>query len=113
MPWRRRPTPSRSPCGTPSRRPTPSAAVPAPRSKIAAKAIVADQWHQFSKKDALDKRTTIERLLMIEKAILEEHDGRIASEHILRNLVEKQNDDYINAVKKRPAWTTSTTSTER
>ena len=67
---------------------------------IAAKAIVADQWHVFSKKDALDKRTTIERLLMIEKAILEEHDGRIASEHILRNLVEKQNDDYINAVHK-------------
>ena len=54
----------------------------------------------FSKKDALDKRTTIERLLMIEKAILEEHDGRIASEHILRNLVEKQNDDYINAVER-------------
>ena len=57
-----------------------------------------DKWQAFSKQDAHDKRGTIERLLMMEKALIEEHEGRAHGETVLRQVLEKQNSDYVNAV---------------
>ncbi len=59
---------------------------------------VNDKWQAFSKQDAHDKRGTIERLLMMEKALIEEHEGRAHGETVLRQDLEKQNSDYVNAV---------------
>ena len=59
---------------------------------------VNDKWQAFSKQDAHDKRGTIERLLMMEKALIEEHEGRAHGETVLRQVLEKQNSDYVNAV---------------
>ena len=60
--------------------------------------VVNDKWQAFSKQDAHDKRGTIERLLMMEKALIEEHEGRAHGETVLRQVLEKQNSDYVNAV---------------
>lgn len=63
-----------------------------------ADSAVQDKWQVFSKQDAQEKRSTIERLLMMEKALIEEHEGRAHGETVLRQVLEKQNSDYVNAV---------------
>ena len=57
------------------------------------RSALEEQWKMILNKEALEKKTIIERMLVLEKALREEHESRAYSERMLRDYVEQKNDE--------------------
>ena len=57
------------------------------------RSALEEQWKLILNKEALEKKTIIERMLIMEKALREEHESRTYAERMLRDFVEQKNDE--------------------
>ncbi len=54
------------------------------------KAALEEQWKLIMSKEALERRTVVERMLVLEKALREEHESRLYSERMLKDFIDQK-----------------------
>ena len=62
------------------------------------KAALEEQWKLIVNKEAQEKKTIIERMLILEKALREEHESRSYSERMLKDYMDHKNDEVGKAL---------------
>ncbi|QDZ25405.1 hypothetical protein HOP50_17g79440 [Chloropicon primus] len=61
------------------------------------RSALEEQWKMILNKEALEKKTIIERMLVLEKALREEHESRTYSERMIKDFVEQKNEEVGKA----------------